>query len=163
MVHWLSLCVWFPLHRNRSHIGLVASPFHVFVFLSLLRAHVHVSLPLSFGPAHAACACACACACVCHPWSHRDAFAVVYFTAGGMAAVSLAMPGIQPEGNVDAHSCTCNVNCFQAVPLLCFAVTVYCCGDSFQIVRLVFCTHVVTWSIARSALFCWSCWTSTSL
>ena len=63
-------------------------------------------------------------ACVCKPWNHRDPFG---FLAGGMAAVSLAMPTKLRDSagrNVDAHSCTCNVNCFQAVPLLCFAVSV---------------------------------------
>ena len=29
------------------------------------------------------CSGGCVCVCVCHPWSHRDAFAFVYFTAGG--------------------------------------------------------------------------------
>ena len=50
-------------------------------------------------------------ACVCHPWSHRDAFAVVHFTAGGLVVHASTSPAKRLALNTDiggdAHRRTC--------------------------------------------------------
>ena len=50
-------------HTPLSHYPVLSS-FHVFIFLSALRAHVHIRLNLNFS----------ACVCVCTSWNHRDPF-----------------------------------------------------------------------------------------
>ena len=61
---WLAGCpcaLGFPFIAV-THTGLVLSPFHVFVFLSSLRARMCICPPPSFGPpTRGACVCVCVC------------------------------------------------------------------------------------------------------